>query len=71
MDPISALSLAANIIQFIDFGTRLLRDSKEIADTGSSVSVKSLSTLTRDLVEINSALKKQVRPLTPPNVHLS
>ncbi|KAK1955985.1 hypothetical protein LY78DRAFT_663887 [Colletotrichum sublineola] len=34
MDPITALSLASNIISFIDFGTKLLHGTKNIYDKG-------------------------------------
>lgn len=38
MDPLSAVSLASAVIQFVDFGSRLLRDTVEIyqSQTGGS-----------------------------------
>lgn len=32
MDPLSALSVAASIVQFLDFGSKLIRLKKELAD---------------------------------------
>ena len=70
MDPLSALSLAACIAQFIDFGMKIVRESKEIADTGSPVFVQNLKTLTSDLIDFNFTLGKQLTPLKAPNVSL-
>lgn len=62
MDPLTALSLAACIAQFIDFGSRLVCKTKEVAEAGSTVSVQHLSTIISDLVGINSSLKKKIEP---------
>jgi hypothetical protein len=62
MDPLTALGLAANIAQFIDFGTSLVSHTKEIGKIGSSVNIAHLKSLTSDLVAINSSLEKQLRP---------
>lgn len=61
MDPLSALSLAACVVQFLDFGSKLVRETKEIAEGGSTVSVEHLSRVTVDLIRFNSALDQQVR----------
>jgi hypothetical protein len=58
MDPLSAIGLAANILQFIDFGCQLFRDTKEIhrstqGTTNENVELRditqSLSRLSQDL----------------------
>jgi hypothetical protein len=64
MDPLSALSLAAAVAQFIDFGSELVCHTKEIVKSGSSVNVQHLSRVASDLVEINSSIKKQLQPMT-------
>ncbi len=61
MEPLSALGLAAATAQFIDFGSKIIGHTKEIGKAGSSVSVEHLSTITSDLIEINSDLKHQLR----------
>ena len=61
MDPLSALSLAACVVQFLDFGSKLVRETKEIAEGGSTVGVEHLSRVTVDLVGFNSALDQQVK----------
>ncbi|KAL3419726.1 hypothetical protein PVAG01_08224 [Phlyctema vagabunda] len=49
LDPLTALSLAACIAQFIDFGTKLVVKSNEIRKTGSSVDVRYLENIATDL----------------------
>jgi hypothetical protein len=61
MDPLSALSLAAAIAQFIDYGSKVITQTKEIAELGSSVNVQHLSTITNDIKGINSSLKRQLK----------
>lgn len=61
MDPISALALAACNPQFVGFGSKLFRQSKELSEAGSVVSVEHLATITRDLASINSNLQQPYR----------
>jgi hypothetical protein len=58
MDPLTALGLAANIAQFIDFGSKLIHQTKEVALTGTTISVEHLLNITSDLTAINSSLKQ-------------
>lgn len=60
MDPLTALGLAANIAQFIDFGSKLISTTKEIAVAGQSVSVGHLTNVTNDLIDFNSTLKRHI-----------
>jgi hypothetical protein len=71
MDPLTALGIAANIAQFIDFGATLVKQAKEVAGTGSSISVSHLSTITSDLVETHSSLKQQLKPITKKKLNLT
>ena len=59
MEPLIALGLAAAVAQFIDFASKLVGKTREIALAGSSVSVDHLSTLTSNLLDINNSLKVQ------------
>ena len=58
MDPLSALSLASNVVQLVDFGSRLISKSQEVyksADGTSNVN-GNLETITKDLTRICSSL---------------
>ena len=70
MEPLFALSLAASVAQFIDFGSKLVVKSKEIAENGSSVLVSHLSLITQDLVAISSSLEQQLKSRKAPEVQL-
>jgi hypothetical protein len=58
MDPLSALGLAGNIIQCLQFVGTLVSDSTQIYDSvhGQTDEIQELETLTRSLVEINKDL---------------
>ena len=71
MDPLSALGIAAAVAQFIDFGTKIIIHTKEINESGSSVTVKHVSTLNNDLIKINSTLKQQILPVTTRSLPLT
>jgi hypothetical protein len=58
MDALSALSLAGNIIQFIDFGSRLLSNARELYKS----SVGSLATHD-EIVLITTDLKTLIKKL--------
>jgi hypothetical protein len=51
MDPLTAVSLASAIIQFIDYGTRLMRDASEMyhSTTGSTAQNESLELITTEI----------------------
>ena len=71
MEPLIALGLAASVAQFIDFGSKLVGKTREIAKAGSSVSVDHLSTLTSNLLEINKSLEFQVNTARAENALLT
>lgn len=54
MDPISSLSVAAAVIQFVDFGSRLLSNSLQIyrSPSGQTAAVVSLSDISNDLAQL-------------------
>src|SRR5271168_879473 len=51
MDPLSALSLAGNIVQFIDFGSKLLSGARELykSPSGTLAAHHELELVTTDL----------------------
>lgn len=58
LDPLTSLGLAASIAQLLDFGFKFVSETKEISEYGSSIDVAHLKSLTTDLVDIQSSLKK-------------
>ena len=58
MDPFSALGLASNVIQFVDFGSRLLSKSQELYKSADGVTNvnRDLETITKDLTRVCSSL---------------
>lgn len=59
MDPFSALGLASNVVQFIDFGSKLISESHEIykSASGSSTGNMELELIHNDLNELTKGLK--------------
>ena len=59
MDPLSALSVAASTVQFVDFGCRLFTDTKELYDSrdGSLVGHKQAEDAAVRLGELTEGLK--------------
>jgi hypothetical protein len=68
LDPLTALSLASNIVQFIDFGTKLLAKGYELYESadGASVGNAELEFIARDLQKLNDRLKPPLSPKTNP-----
>jgi hypothetical protein len=60
MDPLTALSLAGNIIQFVDFGTRLLSTTKELyrSSVGSLAIDDELKLVTTEISILIAKLKQ-------------
>lgn len=59
MDPLTALSLAANVAQFLEFGSSIFHNTKEIVKAGRTVSTAHLTSLANDIKRINASLTKQ------------
>lgn len=55
MDPLSALSVAAAVVQFVDYGTRILTDAREIykSSWGQTPKNLELSTVAIDLSQLS------------------
>ena len=56
LDPLNALGLASNIIQFVDFGVKLFSTSKQIYRSGSSTQNLDIDTITQDLEKLSGGL---------------
>jgi hypothetical protein len=65
LDPLSALSIAGNIVQFIDFGSKLLNSSREVYHSaeGLSSNHQHLEQITQSLIDLNTKLSQN--PATP------
>jgi hypothetical protein len=57
LDPFTALSLASSVVQFVDYGTKLLNESAELYHTGTLLRHEDFETITKDLIEVNALLK--------------
>ena len=66
LDPFSALSLAAAVVQFVDFGTRLMSKGKEIYQSadGSSAENIELEVIYEDLKSLSEKLKATADPIS-------
>lgn len=56
VDPLSALSLAGNIIQFIDFGCKLISESREICRSGVPAQYVDLQIIAESLGDLSRSL---------------
>jgi hypothetical protein len=57
MIPLDALSLAANVVQFVSFGVDLLSKANEIRKDGALKEFVDLSTINRDLTTVTEKLR--------------
>ena len=64
MDPIAAIGLASNIVQFVDFSLRLFNEAKELYDsqTGLSADNDILELISRDILSLNNKLTAPSAP---------
>lgn len=64
MDPVSALSLAANVVQFVDFTWKLLSATRSIyhSPSGSTAEHEDLYHLSSDLIAIDNDLTALAAP---------
>jgi len=65
MDPLSALSVAASLVQFVDFGSRMLSDAKEMytSTPGRTLRNLELSTMAADLSKLSKDVQANTRLL--------
>jgi hypothetical protein len=61
LDPFNALSLAAAVVQFIDYSTKVIVKAKQIYDTGSDLETLRLRAQANDLKSLNEDLGKRER----------
>jgi hypothetical protein len=63
MEPLSALSIAAAVVQFADFGFRLIKSAHELykSPSGQRLEYIELSTVSQDLSHLANAVKTKQR----------
>ena len=69
MDPVAALGLAGNIVQFVDFSCKVLQDTKSLykSTTGASAENDVLEVICRDLIHLDNALTVPSAPEAIPD----
>lgn len=57
MDPLSALGIAGNVIQFVDFATKLFKEGREVYRSGTAASqeARSLSNIAKELSTLSNS----------------
>src|ERR1700749_785281 len=60
LDPFSAIGLAANILQFVDFSYKVIADAKEIYQSvsGSTCAHAELQSITESFVRLSSTFER-------------
>ncbi len=75
IDPLTALGLAASIVQSVEFAHGIITDTKEIRDRGSTKDVDDLKKSTNDLISLSNGLadglSDRLNPVPGVNDHLS
>lgn len=69
MDPLTALGLGANILQFIDFSYRIIGSAREIGESkgNTTVDFADLETVTQTLILLNSRVTDSNEGSAQPN----
>lgn len=64
MDPVAALGLAGNIVQFVDFSCKILQDTKSLYSSSTGVSAENdvVEAICRDIINLNDALTAPSAP---------
>lgn len=58
MEALVAVGLASNVVQFIDFALKIVRESCEIQHSGAAVDATVLKDLTQRLVDLSTGLSQ-------------
>ncbi|KAI1170791.1 hypothetical protein F4777DRAFT_92098 [Nemania sp. FL0916] len=68
MDPLTAVSLAAAIVQFTDYGVRLLNDSVRVyrSVSGMTTQVVELKTISDELQQLSRSIQEKSKQLADP-----
>jgi hypothetical protein len=69
LDPLTALSVASSIVQLIDFSSKVIKQTYEIANRGSSRDILKAAELNNDLLELARDLRGQCDSTINKNRH--
>jgi len=61
MDPLTAIGLAGTVVQFVDFGSRVLLEGRELYKSGSVKLNVQAEAVTRDLLDFSVKLEQSSR----------
>jgi hypothetical protein len=61
MDPLPAFGLAANVLQFVEFASKLFSAAYEVHHAGAPAASLDLSLVVNDLGQLNVKLKDSLR----------
>ncbi|KAI9691965.1 MAG: hypothetical protein M1820_009643 [Bogoriella megaspora] len=62
IDPLSALSVAAAAVQFVDYGTRVLKRAQELSNRGSLATNDEMEEMTGEILALSERAKSQSKP---------
>ena len=62
LDPLTALSLASSVVQFVDFGIKLVTEGCELYEKGSLKQNNEIELITRDLTHLTQSLTDTLPP---------
>jgi hypothetical protein len=61
MDPLTCLSLAGTVIQFVDFGSKLIREGRQLYEDGQLKLHEQASAASKDLLNLSTKLQRTLR----------
>lgn len=63
LDPLTALSLAGTVVQFVDFGSKIISKNKELARSSIGISDEAINheIIINDLLRLTKSLKEQLQ----------
>ena len=71
LDPFSALSLAGNIVQFVDFSCKLISESQEVYRSAAGASVENVEVeiIAENLSQLSDKLTNSSTPISRDGLH--
>ena len=67
VDPLTALGLASNIVQLVDVGAKILKDGRELANTGTTEQCAHIRRLVDESRSVSNAIKATSRNYGSPD----
>lgn len=61
LDPLTALGLAASVVQFVDFTAKVIKQSDEFTHATTKVGVLELQNVTKDLLSLTEAFRQRAQ----------